>query len=289
MKKEPKIKIFVAHHKPWYIYEDDVYVPIQVWKKNAKIDLWILWDDTWDNISEKNDNYAELTARYWVWKNYDLGNVDYVWFCHYRRYLWYNFKRNILKFRNNFDKNKSIYMNLISIIKYVLWWEIDANFDKNKISECSKSSKFFINQKKCDLFLSKSWFLAYHKPLYHLWLIDNKLRELTYNIIIDKNANYIKTIKWVQNTRFWHWCNLWIMKTDLFLEYNEWLFGVLIELEREIKDKHLKDVYLKETMTAGTRFLWCLGERLFNLRIAKKEEEWLKISTDASIVFFKNI
>ena len=40
------------------------------------------------------------------------------------------------------------------------------------------------------------------------------------------------------------------MKTDLFLEYNEWLFGVLTELEREIKDKHLRDVYLKETMTA---------------------------------------
>ncbi len=87
MKREPSIKIFVAHHKPWYIYEDDVYVPIQVWKKKSKIDLWILWDDTGDNISEKNDNYAELTAQYWVWKNYDLRDVDYVWFCHYRRYM----------------------------------------------------------------------------------------------------------------------------------------------------------------------------------------------------------
>ena len=65
--KKPKIKIFVSHHKPWYIYQDDVYTPIQVWKKNAKIDLWILWDDTWDNISDKNGEYAELTAHYDLW------------------------------------------------------------------------------------------------------------------------------------------------------------------------------------------------------------------------------
>ena len=98
MGKYPRIKIFVAHHKPWYVYEDDVYVPIQAGKKNAKIDLWILWDDTWDNISEKNDLYAELTAKYWVWKNYDLSNVDYVWFCHYRRYMTYCYSPNLLNY-----------------------------------------------------------------------------------------------------------------------------------------------------------------------------------------------
>jgi hypothetical protein len=96
MQKEPKIKIFVAHHKPWYIYEDDIYVPIQVWKKKSKVDLWIIWDDTGDNISDKNSNYAELTAQYWVWKNYDLSEVDYVWFCHYRRYMTYYYKPNLL-------------------------------------------------------------------------------------------------------------------------------------------------------------------------------------------------
>ena len=75
IRKEPKIKIFVSHHKAWYIYEDDIFVPIQVWKKNTKVDLWILWDDTWDNISDKNQDYAELTAQYRVWKNFDLSDV----------------------------------------------------------------------------------------------------------------------------------------------------------------------------------------------------------------------
>ena len=110
MQKEPKIKIFVAHHKPWYIYEDDVYLPIQVWKKNAKVDLWIIWDNTWDNISDKNSSYAELTAQYWVWKNYDLSDVDYVWFCHYRRYMTYCYKPNIFNYTfNKVFNDKMIY------------------------------------------------------------------------------------------------------------------------------------------------------------------------------------
>lgn len=52
------IKIFVSHHKDWYIYKDDIFEPIHVWKANSNIDLWILWDDTWDNISHKNSQYA---------------------------------------------------------------------------------------------------------------------------------------------------------------------------------------------------------------------------------------
>ena len=76
--KKINLKIFVAYHQPWKVYEDDVFVPIQVWKKESSFDLWILWDDTWDNISYLNDKYSELTWQYWVWKNYDLTDVDFI-------------------------------------------------------------------------------------------------------------------------------------------------------------------------------------------------------------------
>ena len=42
-------------------------------------------DDTGDNISEKNPQYCEMTAHYWIWKN--VKDTEFVGVCHYRRYF----------------------------------------------------------------------------------------------------------------------------------------------------------------------------------------------------------
>ena len=45
------------------------------------------YDNTGDNISEKNPNRCEMTAHYWVWKNRLDTDDQYVGICHYRRTL----------------------------------------------------------------------------------------------------------------------------------------------------------------------------------------------------------
>lgn len=57
-------------------------VPIQVGAALTDKKLFAVRDDKGDNISEKNRQYCELTALYWMWKN---DNSKYIGLSHYRR------------------------------------------------------------------------------------------------------------------------------------------------------------------------------------------------------------
>ena len=83
-----KIRIYVACHKPYDVYKDNIYIPIHVGRTISKFKeemADMIGDNTGDNISEKNPNYSEMTAQYWAWKN--IHDVEYIGFCHYRRYF----------------------------------------------------------------------------------------------------------------------------------------------------------------------------------------------------------
>lgn len=73
----------VAAHKPYWMPQDDVYMPIHVGCE-GKESIGFTGDNTGDNISAKNPHYCELTALYWAWKNLQ---ADYTGLVHYRRYF----------------------------------------------------------------------------------------------------------------------------------------------------------------------------------------------------------
>lgn len=64
-------------------------IPIQAGAALTDISVAGIKDHTGDNISEKNKNYSELSALYWIWKNKDpgRGDQDYLGLFHYRRIL----------------------------------------------------------------------------------------------------------------------------------------------------------------------------------------------------------
>lgn len=66
---------------------------INTFKKDIKVDNINFFKDSAneDNISYKNYLYSELTAQYWVWKNFK-SNKKYIGFEHYRRHFTLNKK-----------------------------------------------------------------------------------------------------------------------------------------------------------------------------------------------------
>lgn len=74
-----------------YIFPEWV-IPIQVGAALCSERMADTLDYSGDNISDKNGNYSELTALYWIWKNQLMKgslteNTEYYGICHYRRIL----------------------------------------------------------------------------------------------------------------------------------------------------------------------------------------------------------
>lgn len=75
--------IIVATHKPYWVPDDPMYLPVQMGHAVHPACGYI-GDDTGDNISERNANFCELTGLYWAAHNIDS---DYIGIVHYRRYF----------------------------------------------------------------------------------------------------------------------------------------------------------------------------------------------------------
>lgn len=93
----PDIHVFMAKHiKDKRVAEEhfrpDWLTPIQVGAALCEERIANILDCDGDNISERNGNYSELTALYWIWKNrlnhaWSKDTRGYYGLCHYRRYL----------------------------------------------------------------------------------------------------------------------------------------------------------------------------------------------------------
>ncbi len=82
-----KIYMAASLANKWAIeYDIDPWIePIQVGTALGNKRIFNIQDDNGDNISNRNKNWSEGTAIYWMWKN--ARPTDYVGLCHYRRRL----------------------------------------------------------------------------------------------------------------------------------------------------------------------------------------------------------
>lgn len=233
------VKIFVVTHKENPLLSSELLIPIQV-GKNIDITETILRDNTLDNISDKNSNYCELTATYWIWKN--IKDAEYVGICHYRRY--FNF------FNPFYNLKPSAQKKIISTdFKKTKTFQSSDEKMQNKITSILKKYDIILGRpyKFKDTTLTKNY-CANHRE--NDW-------DLTKKIIVEKYPEYKESIiKHLDEGRLFHVGNMIICSKEKFDAYQTWLFSILFELESKIEIPN--DQY-------QSRVFGFISERLINL------------------------
>lgn len=207
--KQPKIKILVATHKPDLVYKDDIFMPIQVGRANAKIDLGFLGDDIGDNISAKNPYYCELTALYWAWKNFK--DVDYIGLCHYRRY---------------FDlSTHDAALRQITENELETFGHLNSSLLQKKVEGMSND----------EVILPRFWSLP-HSVLEEFQ--DTVLRQdmhILFYVIKKTHPQYMDAVEKYMLGNHRTGYNMFVMRRSRFEDYANWLFPILQEVERNVR------------------------------------------------------
>ena len=159
-------------------------------------------DATGDNIASLNPFYSELTALYWIWKNYRCDPDAIVGMVHYRRFFGYPSVTSV--FRKEIISSNEIYAQMADAdmlvpqgryFKYGLYGQYAKSHMLSDLDAC----------------------LAYLKDQH--WLSD----------VLEQRFKAEKTGAI---------CNMLVTRKILFDEYCSWLFSILFAVEPTL---HLGD------------------------------------------------
>ncbi len=242
-------------------------MPIQVGCALKKERLpGFLYDNEGENISEKNPRYCELTAQYWAWKN---AEADYVGFFHYRRYL---------AFADGKLPKPDAWGNIV-----------DSTIDKESIK------KYGLTAKQIETAIDGYDIIA--PPAINVrslpivaanvkkqYLSSGYLHEEDEAILLDvlqeKYPGYAQVAQEYFAQTKSRFCNMFIMRQEIFQDYCKWLFDILDECDKRI---NYNDYSNEAIRTPGH-----LAERLFNIYLlySQKNNNY-KIKELPTVIFFK--
>ena len=228
------VKILVCCHKKDVCATRDPYIPIHVGKKNTTVSLGIQEDDTGDNISEKNANYAELTGIYWAWKN--IKEADVIGLCHYRRYF---------DFHNQCKQG----------FPYTLF-----GIDDFKDIDLSIPDKYINHVMKGKVIVAAP--MHSYQPIYMEYCRNHRSEDyrLLTKIVYETQPSYIiDAYHEVMLSNKLSPFNMFIMSRIDFDNYCNWLFELFNKVEENINLSHYNP--------DQSRVFGYMGERLLNVWI----------------------
>ncbi|CAI2649318.1 hypothetical protein AKUA2003_12450 [Apilactobacillus kunkeei] len=193
-----KNNVVIVSHKEIKMPDLEGYNPIQVGDTSQNFEGY-LRDNTGNNISNKNPNYCELTAQYWLWKN-DTSDVKGL--VHYRRF----FEDNLFNITNK-AKLKHI-IKIKDIDKILQTYDLILPKKRNYVIETSYSHYIHAHMKEG--------------------------LDVTENVIKENFPEYLESYNKVLQRRKAHMFNMFISSSKIFDDYSSWLFNVLSIVEKNI-------------------------------------------------------
>ncbi len=259
------IKILINCHKQTERLHDDIFTPILAGAAFADEGLKAafrddLHDDMGENIARLHPYSAELTAIYWAWKNYDrLGDPDWIGLFHYRRF--FNFSDRLAET----DNWKRAFFDFDEGTCCRFGW------DREHIEAMCEDADLILPDPElildpCDWKTPCS--LETHYKHSHLPESLDAAAEMVRRV----HPDYAQTLEATLRSGSGHFCNMFLMTRELFFDYAQWLFSVLLPLAEKlpVTDPKYDD-------PAQKRVLGFLGERLFNVWINKQVADGVRL------------
>lgn len=248
---ENRIKIFTSYHKKCELLKSECICPIQVGTAlNGVVYEDTLHDNTGDNISDKNGMYCELTAQYWAWKN---AEADYYGFMHYRRYFSFNLAHlqenefgNVIYKRLDNHAIDELKLNDTIIENFVKNYDVISTGDL-EIANLGKGKTVWEDYK--------------NSPHQHI-----EDMQMVLDIIGEKYPDYMDAAQEYMKSKKAYFCNMYILRKDIFNDYSQWLFDILAEHERRSNfddydvDEYRVSGFLAERMW-GIYYTWLKENR----------------------------
>lgn len=243
------IRIFISAHKPVELFDSSILQPVQVGcsLRNDRFP-WAFHDDKGNNISDLNPMYCELTTQYWAWKN---TSSKYVGFCHYRRYFDFSETRHdeniygeIMDDFIDAASQKKYSLDDESIEKFVAQYDVITTERKDIRTYAGRNATL------------RSQYDAADK------LFVEDLDKIV-SILKKQYPEYGQDADKFLSGHVGRFCNMFIMRREIFNDYCAWLFPLLEEFVSTTDMSR----YSKE----GVRTPGHLAERLLNTYLIHHE------------------
>ena len=271
--KISKIKLLISYYKPAFLLNNKILTPVHAGRKIANyinkdgsylsedeiefLGNSMIGDDTGKNISNKGRLYNELSTQYWAQYNLEkIDSPDYIGFMHHRRHFIFKDVSDVKKVNElyYFEKIDDSYINSIGLDEENIQRVVNGN-------DILVFKPIQLNETVADQI----------KPYASSNLYDEKeiylpLFKKTKKIISDKYPDFVTDYENYFSGYKHYFCNMFIMRKEIFLNYSDWLFSILEELEKE--------PCIQQLSVYKSRTIGHIGERLLGVYMTHVQRQY---------------